>query len=580
MSAAELQEDSEDRPSLFQTENLSRKSEFTIYKDREEAYREARIKSSASILYWEDGKVISLSRNVSNSGNPLDELAGQEPGDSPWTPDATGTRKLVEETSSEHTESGYDLNLILAPEPTTIRSDKKGDDMESEASGRSGASSIASITKSIFSMVSGSSMSSIVGPQSAVERLVILLLNDSVIKSLCTDALFTLVSERFERNLRRLLKEFAVGLRREAESEQERHTAQFVRLRARNSAYIICTTLSKKKKEQGEVDVEVGYVSEESDSDRSDDEVDDLQQLERFIKSSQAIETLRENLRAFVHPEYYSVPSGNVDDPKKPGERSENDGTANENQDFDSLRPGQADLHSTQAASQPKQSYPTMDDFEIHHRGRQRERRSELASVNTSPHGERTPHYNIVRGASRHSRTPMRYPDTVTEDYRDDGYGYMNPQDLVRYDLSRTSGLGTTTHNLDDSRLSRRPSLPTHVELRSSSKGQTIEAKRDRAHSGELNVVQHPRPPSHDPLRAQGFEAGQVEEPHNEEVEESTIESTEKLEIFQEPPIRPKWLEMGKILGGFSTGLSLFTASGTFLNRKPATMPEWKTIIA
>jgi hypothetical protein len=221
-----------------------------------------------------------------------------------------------------HTESGYDINSIVEPEPTTIGSDKKWDDLESQASGGSGASSIASITNSIFSIASSSSMTSIVGPQSAVERLVTLLLNDSVVKSLCTDALSTLVYERFERNLRRLLKEFAVGLRREAESEQERHTAQFVRLRARNSAHIIFTTLSQKKKEQGEADVEVGYVSEENDSGRSDDEVDDLQQLESFIKSSQAIETLRGSLRAFVHPEDHLELSGNVDDSKKPGERS------------------------------------------------------------------------------------------------------------------------------------------------------------------------------------------------------------------------------------------------------------------
>jgi hypothetical protein len=249
-------------------------------------------------------------------------LPGQEPGDSLCIPDAAGARKLVEETSSVHTESGYDINSIVEPEPTTIGSDKKWDDLESQASGGSGASSIASITNSIFSIASSSSMTSIVGPQSAVERLVTLLLNDSVVKSLCTDALSTLVYERFERNLRRLLKEFAVGLRREAESEQERHTAQFVRLRARNSAHIIFTTLSQKKKEQGEADVEVGYVSEENDSGRSDDEVDDLQQLESFIKSSQAIETLRGSLRAFVHPEDHLELSGNVDDSKKPGERS------------------------------------------------------------------------------------------------------------------------------------------------------------------------------------------------------------------------------------------------------------------
>ncbi|KAE9368112.1 hypothetical protein N431DRAFT_75728 [Stipitochalara longipes BDJ] len=179
---------------------------------------------------------------------------------------------------------------------------EKEDDTKSETSVRSGASSIASITESIFSIATGSSMSSIAGPQSAVERLVSLLLNDSDVKSLCT--LFLLYNddrERFERNLRRLLKELAVGLRQEAASAQQRPAAHFVRLRARNSAHMICSSLSKKKKTVEVEEVEVEYMSEESESDSSDDEVDDLQGLETFIKTSKAFETLRENLKNFVH---------------------------------------------------------------------------------------------------------------------------------------------------------------------------------------------------------------------------------------------------------------------------------------
>jgi hypothetical protein len=37
---------------------------------------------------------------------------------------------------------------------------------------------------------------------------------------------------------------------------------------------------------------------------------------------------------------------------------------------------------------------------------------------------------------------------------------------------------------------------------------------------------------------------------------------------------------MGKILGGFSAGLSLFTRSGAFFDRKPAKGPELKTRIS
>jgi hypothetical protein len=41
-------------------------------------------------------------------------------------------------------------------------------------------------------------------------------------------------------------------------------------------------------------------LDENSDSDRSDDEVDDLHQLEGFIKASRAIIVLRDTLRVFV----------------------------------------------------------------------------------------------------------------------------------------------------------------------------------------------------------------------------------------------------------------------------------------
>jgi hypothetical protein len=131
-----------------------------------------------------------------------------------------------------------------------------------------------------------------------------LLLDDEVIKPLCAHGLSEIERKRFERNLRRLLKDFAVELRKEAECEEYRHAAHFVRLRARNSAYLICSILSKNRKgKEKAVEVEPTYLSEESESDRSDDEVDDLQQLEVFIKNSRAIRILRANWRAFVHPE-------------------------------------------------------------------------------------------------------------------------------------------------------------------------------------------------------------------------------------------------------------------------------------
>ena len=144
-------------------------------------------------------------------------------------------------------------------------------------------------------------MSSVAGPQSAVDRLVASILSDSVIKSLCTEGLGVFERERFERNLRRLLKEFAIALRKEAETQDERHAANFVRVRARNSAHMICTNLDHTKKAKEALDIEFENVSEESDVDTSDEEVDDLQHLEAFIRGSVALDSLRDSLKNFIH---------------------------------------------------------------------------------------------------------------------------------------------------------------------------------------------------------------------------------------------------------------------------------------
>jgi hypothetical protein len=53
--------------------------------------------------------------------------------------------------------------------------------------------------------------------------------------------------------------------------------------------------------------------------------------------------------------------------------------------------------------------------------------------------------------------TLTRHPDTVADDYGDDGYGYTNPRDLVQYDLSRPARL---TPQRRDSYDVSRPSRP------------------------------------------------------------------------------------------------------------------------
>jgi hypothetical protein len=205
-----------------------------------------------------------------------------------------------QDEETKHEKPNAQAKIVESRETLLEQCDQENDDSHSIISQQSNASSLASITDSLFSLVSASSMSSIAGSQDAVDRLVSLLLEDETIKSVCNTALVTIARDRFERNLRRLLKEFAVALRKEAGSIQERRAAHFVHLRARNSAHIICDSLKKETTQRQDGNADEG-LSEESGSDQSDDEVDDLQQLEAFIKASKAIEILRENLTAFVH---------------------------------------------------------------------------------------------------------------------------------------------------------------------------------------------------------------------------------------------------------------------------------------
>jgi hypothetical protein len=162
-------------------------------------------------------------------------------------------------------------------------------------------SSIDSIAGSLWSSITGSSMSSVAGSQTTSERLVALLLADSILKDLFAEALEIFDRDKFERNLRRLLKDFASELRKEAGTASQRQAAQFVRLRARNSAYMICDSIYKQGKPRPEIVMEQ-EDSEETDSDDNDDDLDDMRQLELFIKTSESISQLRENLLNFIHP--------------------------------------------------------------------------------------------------------------------------------------------------------------------------------------------------------------------------------------------------------------------------------------
>ncbi|CZR67864.1 uncharacterized protein PAC_17763 [Phialocephala subalpina] len=166
-------------------------------------------------------------------------------------------------------------------------------------------SSVTSVISSVFSGTIAFLISSISGLEGAEDQLVHLLIGDDAIHSLCIEALDTIGQERFERNLRRLLVNFAVELKKEGKTQQEQYAAQFVRIRARNTAHIICNTLKSGalnlKYDKGK-SIAKEYLSDESGSDGLDNDLEDLQQLEVFVKSSQALGLLRESLRAFISP--------------------------------------------------------------------------------------------------------------------------------------------------------------------------------------------------------------------------------------------------------------------------------------
>lgn len=165
--------------------------------------------------------------------------------------------------------------------------------------------SVTSVTDSLLSILSSSSTSSVAEPKAASERLVNFLLGDDIIHPLCIDGVNIITPDRFERNLRRLLNSFAVDLKKEATNQKEKYAAQFVRSRARNAAHIICNTvtpLSSKPRLASRRLAIVEELSSSSDSERSEDAIDDFRQLEEFIKASWALGNLRERLRAFVYP--------------------------------------------------------------------------------------------------------------------------------------------------------------------------------------------------------------------------------------------------------------------------------------
>ncbi|MCJ1264418.1 hypothetical protein MMC22_004289 [Lobaria immixta] len=200
-------------------------------------------------------------------------------------------------------------------------------------------SSISSISN-LFSRANFSSASSIADRVEVVDQLVSLMLDDKGLEALCVDGFTRLHADRFERNLRRLLRIYALELCREASTEIETMAARFVKARVRymvssirravdpgsvRKAEEMKSLLDQKVEKELSVehylqtnqaidipkiasdfaDSDISSLQEQDDRDgdfigRS--ESADLLQIEKLIINENAFEELRESLMGFVVP--------------------------------------------------------------------------------------------------------------------------------------------------------------------------------------------------------------------------------------------------------------------------------------
>lgn len=97
----------------------------------------------------------------------------------------------------------------------------------------------------------------------------------------------------------------------------------------------------------------------------------------------------------------------------------------------------------------------TMDNADVHKLSREAGSKGMLG-VGSGREGARYPtrHRPVYPGAL------VRHPDTVADDYGDNGYGYTNPRDLVQYDLNRSARYPPSRR---DSYEGSRPARPISV---------------------------------------------------------------------------------------------------------------------
>jgi hypothetical protein len=179
------------------------------------------------------------------------------------------------------------------------------DDMDSEVS--FSQESVFSVTATIITNTSYSPGDS---DEFLTKELANFLWEDPILQNIYSVGLHDakIGRDKFQRNFRRLLKQFAVDLKLEATRPEHSRAASFVSNQSGAVSREICIrVIGSKKIQQIPEEYRQEESSDESDSEpAADDEEYSLSQVKQFILTSFAFVTLRDNLRNFIQPTFQS----------------------------------------------------------------------------------------------------------------------------------------------------------------------------------------------------------------------------------------------------------------------------------
>jgi hypothetical protein len=148
----------------------------------------------------------------------------------------------------------------------------------------------------------------------ASDEVVNLLTNDPFIKELCSIAILKIDAERFQRNLRRLLKVYCKNSRRNAYTKAHGLAIQLIRQRSRYIAQNVYETITMPMREaitaESSMDLRKARLSEYFIKNWDEDYArrqSPLDSIADFLTESTEFWELRENLRYFLFPSAWSI---------------------------------------------------------------------------------------------------------------------------------------------------------------------------------------------------------------------------------------------------------------------------------